>query len=166
MSEYWACIPTPMRKAWSFRTSSMSVLSLVHRSPCSQSCKTGKVTQTCRFRTNKNALTVYRYEILTEWLHNFNVSSKNHLHIFWLNFLGSVFFFLHACLRNFPEIRETENTGSGDASSTPNIWRVLWVLSWANVLFWALGIITCQHLTLLAGPASLHLRTGSIDHTA
>ena len=41
------------------------------------------------------------------------LSFKNPLHTFDLiPFDQNFFFFLHACLRNFPEIRGTENSGS------------------------------------------------------
>ena len=56
---------------------------------------------------------------------------KNHLHIFWLNSLWSVFF-LHVCLRNFPEIRGTENS-----SSRLKLWLLLiwnFDLTWSRTL--------------------------------
>ena len=62
----------------------------------------------------------YLYEIWKGMSSNyFLISFKNHLHIFSLYSLGSdhtFYFHKHACLRNFPEISETENSGSGYGS--------------------------------------------------
>ena len=82
------------------------------QSPRSQLRKTGKVTQTSMFRTNKIALVFMTFE--QNEIKQFFFILKNPLHIFWLNSFGSVNFFLlhkHACLPNFPEIRGTENSG-------------------------------------------------------
>ena len=80
--------------------------------------------------SNKKALIFMRFE------HNeFKIlilSFKSHLHIFWLNSFWSIFFFKHAFLRNFPEMRGTENSG-------------LW-----------LSVCACGHWTALhAGTTSL-----------
>ena len=77
-------------------------------SPRFQLRETGRVTQTSMFRTNKKALIFMSFE-----QNEFKIlilSFKNHLHIFLINFLWSVK--KRACLRNFPEIRGTENPGS------------------------------------------------------
>ena len=75
----------------------------------SQLHKTSKVTQTAMFRT------MMRFNRLSS--NYFFKSFKNHLHIYWLNSLGSVNLFphKHACLSNFTEIKGTENSGSAAA---------------------------------------------------
>ena len=80
--------------------------------------------------SNKKALIFMRFE------HNeFKIlilSFKSHLQIFWLNSFWSIFFFIHAFLRNFLEMRGTENSG-------------LW-----------LSVCACGHWTALhAGTTSL-----------
>ena len=69
-------------------------------------------TQSSMFRTNKKALIFMRFE--QKDLKILILTFKNHLHIFWINSRWSVyfffFFFKHACLRNFQEIRGTENS--------------------------------------------------------
>ena len=82
------------------------------QSPRSQLRKTGKVSQISMFRTNKKLLYLFEFE-QNELKLFFKIFLKNHLHIFWLNSLGSVnvFSYKHACLRNFPEMRGLRTPG-------------------------------------------------------
>ena len=68
-------------KWWGEHNPHLPIVSDIVQCPCTQSRKTGKVTQTFRFRTYKKALIFMRFE-----QNEFKIlilSFKNHLHIFW-----------------------------------------------------------------------------------
>ena len=77
-----------------------------NQSPRSQLRKTGKVTQTSMFRTNKKA---FLYEIWTKF--KFYLLKITYTYFDKIPFDRNFFKIKHACLLNFPEIRGTENSG-------------------------------------------------------